>query len=189
MREATSPCDNTPDDTEVSIHASHAGGDAVILGECVVERRFNPRLPCGRRRLTTHQIRPIQLFQSTPPMREATTLVTAYYVHCNVSIHASHAGGDLLLPLFCMNGLQFQSTPPMREATLGIIRSYADYQVSIHASHAGGDPVACMTRSTKSSFNPRLPCGRRPKNTVADILNMIVSIHASHAGGDLFLLW
>ena len=65
------------------------------------------------------------MFQSTPPMREATFVANAsprvYFL--------------------------FQSTPPMREAT-----PYTEYEdrvyfVSIHASHAGGDQIFLVSRN------------------------------------------
>ena len=56
----------------VSIHASHAGGDAQTAYDVKDEFCFNPRLPCGRRLLPPMTMRGIRPFQSTPPMREAT---------------------------------------------------------------------------------------------------------------------
>ena len=80
---------------DVSIHASHAGGDSCWLSSSSSVFGFNPRLPCGRRPFP--KLYPITktMFQSTPPMREATTP------------HFSLAPGHVM----------FQSTPPMREAT------------------------------------------------------------------------
>ena len=50
-------------------------------------------------------------------MREATcSCVESGYVE-SVSIHASHAGGDLLFERLAAASRPFQSTPPMREAT------------------------------------------------------------------------
>ena len=79
----------------VSIHASHAGGD------------FNNLVNTERK----------EKFQSTPPMREATGLLTLSTYRLSVSIYASHAGGD----------------------DLNHAVSQSPKEVSIHASHAGGD--------------------------------------------------
>ena len=103
-------------------------------------KRFNPRLPCGRRRLKTIEMEPMP----------------------KVSIHASHAGGDVVVRTAVGWSASFQSTPPMREAT-----SAADS--CLHQRH---------------SFNPRLPCGRRLADCGGFRPSQDVSIHASHAGGD-----
>ena len=82
----------------VSIHASHAGGD-------------------GAQGNFQHSDR---LFQSTPPMREATQRRLDPLLVRRVSIHASHAGGD----------------------ARGNTKDQGEVAVSIHASHAGGDFMA-----------------------------------------------
>ena len=56
-----------------------------------------------------------------------------------ISIPASHAGGDYLLPyLYCIL-YKFQSPPPMREATISAALEALIDVISIPASHAGGD--------------------------------------------------
>ncbi len=123
------------------------------------------------------------LFQSTPPMREATSGIKRAIGVTTISIHASHAGGDKnvsrkilsitdfnpRLPCgrrpapnsFLRRFIKFQSTPPMREATYLGLTGDGYTIISIHASHAGGDRVV---------FKPWL--------------RLKISIHASHAGGD-----
>ena len=78
-------------------------------------------------------------FQSTPPLREATITKSAYFLCNPVSIHASLAGGDLVYGNAKVCGNAFQSTPPLREATPPGVRKRRDKPVSIHASLAGGD--------------------------------------------------
>ena len=106
----------------VSIHASHAGGDMPCSDNSLSALCFNPRLPCGRRPVlySTRQLN--EVFQSTPPMREATKQARHLCLATDVSIHASHAGGD----------------EDMSWESLVI-------PVSIHASHAGGDFCAYST--------------------------------------------
>ena len=127
---------------QVSIHASLAGGDKIRAAPragllCFNPRLprgrrrgqpgglrnylcFNPRLPRGRRRLGFGIRRAQNMFQSTPPSREATEklYIKNHYCHCFnprlprgrrhwyskvfsfrklVSIHASLAGGDRLV--------------------------------------------------------------------------------------------
>ena len=99
---------------------------------------FNPRAPCGARRLRSRSASTFCLFQSTRPMRGATTRAPLPLQACHVSIHAPHAGRDDRL------------SSTRREE-----------KVSIHAPHAGRDLLSTIYGSGLSSFNPRAPCGAR----------------------------
>ena len=80
---------------KISIHAPHAGCDRVLgrmRKRC--EPYFNPRTPCGVRLIRwTVEIRRKE-FQSTHPMRGATTRGTEVERISRISIHAPHAGCD-----------------------------------------------------------------------------------------------
>ena len=146
---------------------------------------FNPRHPCGWRPKVFTFLAFSTLFQSTPPMRVATcdgivmcgkwqisihathaggdyVLVASALVTVNISIHATHAGGDKTWQVRHCSLHLFQSTPPMRVATFL--------------------PHRCHHLPT--NFNPRHPCGWRHliANTITIIIH--ISIHATHAGGD-----
>jgi len=101
------------------------------------------------------------LFQSTPPMREATQRARLQANRLAVSIHASHAGGDLDLPPFFVSVLSFNPRLPCGRRLVRNCRTICLCGVSIHASHAGGDSASPVRSAGRSSFNPRLPCGRR----------------------------
>ena len=169
----------------VSIHATLAGGDSLILGSMLSPWRFYPRHPRGWRpcllRLQClrrwcfyprhprgwRQVLPglfgVQLqFLSTPPSRVATC-VPGY-------VRGRHR--------------EFLSTPPSRVATsqsgpaqaaLGVSihatlaggdRRQADslefFHVSIHATLAGGDIIKSYNWDARESFYPRHPRGWRP---------------------------
>ena len=102
----------------VSIHAPHAGRDGSLSTGASDSLCFNPRAPCGARPAMFRNHRSRHLFQSTRPMRGATTVLEDLPIVIQVSIHAPHAGRDLLS--------QGQ-----------VLRNC----VSIHAPHAGRDPV------------------------------------------------
>ena len=107
----------------------------------------------------------IGLFQSTRPMRGATTAdgyVTDYY---KLSIHAPHAGRDHHSSCIMVLPSPFQSTRPMRGATLGVSRSAYQNYVSIHAPRVGRDIVIIDFLHNSASFNPRAPCGARPNSS------------------------
>ena len=166
----------------VSIHAPHAGRDwhIILLGilfwcfnpraPCGARhpltdstdgtKRFNPRAPCGARPLfrlcrntfpefqstrpmrgATSTVRPTPprtMFQSTRPMRGATLRRSARRIHADVSIHAPHAGRDPCCMVTVLSGL-----------------------VSIHAPHAGRDDATSSASRWSPRFNPRAPCGAR----------------------------
>ena len=167
---------------DVSIHAPHAGRDARKSDSQLGGRSFNPRAPCGARRVTGFSQRPAKSFnprapcgarhkrggdgffylkfQSTRPMRGATQWILSQLVVC-----------------------WFQSTRPMRGATwttlvvhyIKVVSIHAPHagrdlrtacvrvflRVSIHAPHAGRDLTSQWSSTRRVCFNPRAPCGAR----------------------------
>ena len=102
---------------------------------------FNPRTPCGVRREAKKSRYRRKEFQSTHPMRGATSgysrtlsvgpisihaphagcdkgKIIMKYMPMNISIHAPHAGCDVLTRWIGERRLLFQSTHPMRGATV-----------------------------------------------------------------------
>ena len=138
------------------------GATTLIGHELIPFNDFNPRTPCGVRRVERRN-----------DGREHV-----------ISIHAPHAGCDL----FNTNNLnalsQFQSTHPMRGATIlpgALISNLTDFnprtpcgvrlkfrppvppagRISIHAPHAGCDQKHDPGLLLHYNFNPRTPCGVR----------------------------
>ena len=89
---------------------------------------FNPRAPCGARPVTYCQYGDSRIFQSTRPLRGATTTLLAVAVW-----------------------FIFQSTRPLRGATSQLRREDGWQGISIHAPLAGRD-FQTMTRTTKLSL-------------------------------------
>ena len=80
--------------TNISIHAPHAGRDSRGMDLKSRLEYFNPRAPCGARRINVKIVDELILFQSTRPMRGATdAALRRRYLH-DISIHAPHAGRD-----------------------------------------------------------------------------------------------
>ena len=102
----------------ISIHAPLAGCDCGGMIWRSIPQNFNPRTPCGVRLFTPHQLLPWPPFQSTHPLRGATSDVQPWYTLSVISIHAPLAGCDH-----------------------GIIGDCAAHDISIHAPLAGCDPV------------------------------------------------
>ena len=146
---------------------------------------FNPRAPYGARPYMTCLKMPWLRFQSTRPIRGATTARKA----------------DI-------RPLSFQSTRPIRGATAGAgIGPAAQDAISIHAPHTGRDSLnflsiskVCEFQSTRpirgatckgggatvhgGYFNPRAPYGARLIYIVEVMLVIAISIHAPHTGRD-----
>ena len=117
MRGATSLSFSVSLSKVVSIHAPHAGRDDVIVIAYGANVGFNPRAPCGARRVLYVDTEQEKEFQSTRPMRGATQHRLPRVKRERVSIHAPHAGRDSGKAYEGRKDLGFQSTRPMRGAT------------------------------------------------------------------------
>ena len=146
----------------VSIRASRAGGDRGCLTWARPGKRFNPRLPRGRRLRVARPgapLGPVSIRASRAGGDGGQGHVRAGAAL--VSIRASRAGGDAVSGAPTAGVVPFQSAPPAREATAMTWASFRRPQVSIRASRAGGDRSGSRLRRPGRSFNPRLPRGRR----------------------------
>ena len=163
MRGATHARLNIFLDTVISIHAPHAGCDKTRHRETPYALHFNPRTPCGVRRIDNIHTWDDWSFQSTHPMRGATYSPARSRAWLAISIHAPHAGCDFACPLFICFTNAFQSTHPMRGATYENLKGHYDCTISIHAPHAGCDgKYGRLNALYRFYFNPRTPCGVRP---------------------------
>ena len=146
----------------ISIHAPREGGDIdVSVLDYEQHADFNPRPPRGGRHCSSAAHRRAGIFQSTPPARGATELVSTNSTPkwdfnprpprggrpqptlskkktTNISIHAPREGGDVRFP------------PDGTGA-----------DISIHAPREGGDGGGNTTLIRRDNFNPRPPRGGR----------------------------
>ena len=97
-------------------------------------RHFNPRSPCGERLESGSPLVWLKAFQSTLPMRGATTCPFQIALTLTISIHAPHAGSDWVI----------SSTTLL-------------FRISIHAPHAGSDPCERADVYQESLFQSTLP--------------------------------
>ena len=119
-----SPCGERPGWTYVrrmgrgiSIHTPHAGSDVALTGFFLLRFRF----------------------QSTLPMRGATSVYKSICSGRSISIHTPHAGSD----------------------DFTACRYYDKVAISIHTPHAGSDSYTRGEYYGYQDFNPHSPCGER----------------------------
>ena len=87
----------------VSIHAPRVGRDKEEFRFDVKRRSFNPRAPCGARRIPCTREERALLFQSTRPVWGATHGQMVASLWFGVSIHAPRVGRDNGMHLKTMN--------------------------------------------------------------------------------------
>ena len=155
----------TPDiwATRISIHAPRAGSDWVALLYSPLSGYFNPRSPCGERRIADLDRRTRQShFNPRSPCGERRNHLLSFQSWLHISIHAPRAGSDSEIYARQDGEGVFQSTLPVRGAT---------------GSNSSAETCAIY-------FNPRSPCGERPDFIRVAIKNPKISIHAPRAGSD-----
>ena len=101
----------------ISIHAPLAGRDGHARDFCSDGTNFNPRAPCGARRKQRRVALVHVRFQSTRPLRGATSDAALKLWRRSISIHAPLAGRDPLYQAMAPQIALFQSTRPLRGAT------------------------------------------------------------------------
>jgi len=133
---------------EISIHAPRAGSDLPGHGTTLYTEDFNPRSPCGERLYGASIPAPEASFQSTLPVRGATSSIRSIAV----------------------GYMRFQSTLPVRGAT-------TTYLPRVTATSDFNPRSPCGERldlvhfcPPNMYFNPRSPCGERQglTSTVGD---------------------
>ena len=103
-----------------------------------------------------------------------------------LSIHASHAGCDLVRGPMLAPSSPFQSTHPMRDATL--LLSAATFPSAFQSTH----PMRDATTAVRKFRNQLLFQSTHPMRDATDHMSwstgcILLSIHASHAGCDRIL--
>ena len=185
MRGATRTFPPTSQELNISIHAPHAGRDnARRWAFCCCQISIHAP-HAGRDNSEADALATAWGFQSTRPMRGATTTPEYQYAiienfnpraPCGARRHLSRSeqenqhnfnprapcGARPISTVMGTCSVSFQSTRPMRGATIMDWFGDTFFIISIHAPHAGRDAVG----------SPAAP-------------NVRISIHAPHAGRDI----
>ena len=146
----------------ISIHAPLAGCDETVYVDLSTMHNFNPRTPCGVRRVRINRDDVDAIFQSTHPLRGATTYSERDALMQSISIHAPLAGCDISDTRRECKARNFNPRTPC-----GVRHLRVDNKV--HDQH----------------FNPRTPCGVRRLQSGGGRPAPQISIHAPLAGCDL----
>ena len=103
-------------DSVISIHAPRAGSDLPI-GQPLhwLFPDFNPRSPCGERQAECARQSYINRFQSTLPVRGATSCRREHEIPLPISIHAPRAGSDQTYERYGAKGINFNPRSPCGE--------------------------------------------------------------------------
>ena len=173
-------------DRIISIHAPRAGSDCATSATTNGTRNFNPRSPCGERRLRDYKSgdNP-EHFNPRSPCGERRHIVRN--IELNWDFNPRSPCGERLTSGFHVrrSWTAFQSTLPVRGATVGTYMCIiVPLFISIHAPRAGSDPAPLLSCPQYSHFNPRSPCGERRYLFLQLYFYTVISIHAPRAGSD-----
>ena len=122
---------------------------------------FNPRSPCGERPKPTGRRWPHSNFNPRSPCGERHWPAMPGLRDISISIHAPRAGSDMGVPTGVANLSVFQSTLPVRGATdsrNSTRRPCPDFNPR---SPCGERPPRPADSPGRGHFNPRSPCGER----------------------------
>ena len=123
----------------ISIHTPHAGSDITCVRPCLPTIDFNPHSPCGERLEPTSAGLQDEKFQSTLPMRGATS---------------SGAGKSR-----AFHNFNPHSPCGERHGPFSLVSFH--FEISIHTPHAGSDNIHDFEGDDEAYFNPHSPCGER----------------------------
>ena len=135
-----------------------------------MERNFNPRSPYGERPLAKWVTDVSRRFQSTLPLRGATTSGRPATLVNSISIHAPLTGSDSKFRKCDQAAALFQSTLPLRGATSIRALTFSSRAISIHAPLTGSDISSPQHTPGGGNFNPRSPYGERLSKIFTDFV-------------------
>ena len=145
----------------ISIHTPHAGSDDFFTSSMFSSCNFNPHSPCGERLLSAKTNASFFSFQSTLPMRGATS---------------SHTQWSFIFRYFNPHS-------PCGERRILIVVLNVRHDFNPH-SPCGERPHNSSSTSLTIHFNPHSPCGERLGTIGAVDAGTAISIHTPHAGSD-----
>ena len=171
-------------DLVISIHAPLAGCDLLLQADLCGYGYFNPRTPCGVRRLLNRNVSSLmRKFQSTHPLRGATRCICFRLLVSRYFNPRTPCGVRPMSSTISSTEVRFQSTHPLRGATVwGML--FVDRMENFNPrTPCGVRRRAGLYARAYRYFNPRTPCGVRQHGHRVGRPRRI-SIHAPLAGCD-----
>ena len=168
--------------TPISIHALRKESDPGTLRLTKRSKNFNPHSPCGER--PCWNIRPNagsyfnphspceerlkpdlsvlkdMQFQSTLPLRGATSEAVRYELAKLISIHTPLAGSDCRTHVRRVHSIISIHTP-LAGSDILVLDFAVRADISIHTPLAGSDLLHAPCPAHRKYFNPHSPCGER----------------------------
>ena len=138
LRGATRGIVTTPTRLIISIHTPLAGSDWTPPNWLTTVTYFNPHSPCGERLLERLHERHLNIFQSTLPLRGATSGRSSCAIQNAISIHTPLAGSDQRRRLLHA-GRNISIHTPLAGSDLAPGGSRSSGRISIHTPLAGSD--------------------------------------------------
>ena len=184
------------------------GARLALIWRPAHDQNFNPRAPYGARRgrtgepirgafISIHaphtgrdlgyglQVRDGKLFQSTRPIRGATSVYEKGAQFKTISIHAPHTGRDPRRRRRWDRGSDFNPRAPYGARRSGRADPAAESDISIHAPHTGRDSTASLQRKSLNRFQSTRPIrGATHRVARREPGSVRISIHAPHTGRD-----
>ena len=147
------------------------------------EEHFNPRPPCGGRRSLESQNRACPLFQSTPPVWGATRGHVDDVVLLHISIHAPRVGGDHFPTANAYKSKDFNPRPPCggRHTRPGLVLGAPGFQST---PPVWGATPQMTQRAADELFQSTPPVWGATRIRPLEVAWMTISIHAPRVGGD-----
>ena len=145
---------------------------------------FNPRTPCGVRQRRHIRAAHLDIFQSTHPVRGATSGCGGKHQRLPIFQSTHPVRGATAIPDNAVYCLQFQSTHPVRGATSTGCRCPARSSHFNPRTPCGVRRRRWCASDSERNFNPRTPCGVRPAVLPPSVKSVLISIHAPRAGCD-----
>ena len=162
MRGATEAIDGLVLIGAISIHAPHAGRDRSNNALLRENKNFNPRAPCGARLPPFPQTLLPQGFQSTRPMRGATTEGGPRYSRPRHFNPRAPCGARLCGKVFLFREFHFNPRAPC--GARQVMPQPPTWPQSFQSTRPmrGATLLVSVFKNMFKHFNPRAPCGARP---------------------------
>ena len=145
---------------------------------------FNPRSPCGERRLKTSPGGTPPNFNPRSPCGERRGCPLRICVQLPISIHALLAESDRSPPPAPAPGQYFNPRSPCGERLFLGLASIADPDFNPRSPCGERLWRSGSVEPLHPNFNPRSPCGERPPGQSGGGLRPSISIHALLAESD-----